>query len=210
MDYVSYLHQRLLIEEQLRRDLVAQEWLASTRQVGNVNTGNVGVYEATNAFANSRIDPLVSRNSYPGIRHPLLSGIPVEPAKKKQKAKVATLPRFTLQEGVAHSFPLPHPTLARPIGISSLSGFQELWDSLNEDSKHVRDAGQRLPLAKEIFARRVVRLDPSLMRSKLKRLTALPSDASGCDAGAKKGESTRVSVSQRVKRKRKGLKGTAS
>jgi hypothetical protein len=109
MDYVSYLHQRLLIEEQLRRDLVAQEWLTRTRQVGNVNTGNVGVYEATNAFANSRIDPLVSRNSYPGSRHPLLSGIPPEPAKKKQKAKVATLPRFTSKEGVAHSFLLGFP-----------------------------------------------------------------------------------------------------
>ena len=209
MDYVSYLHQRLLIEEQmqLRRDFVAQEWLSRTRQVGNVNTGNVGVYEATNAFANSRIDPLLSRNSFPGNKHPLLSATPQEPVKKK--AKVATLPRFTSKEGVAHSFPLPHPTNARALEISSLPGFQKVWDDL----KNVRDSGQTPAFAKELFARRVVRVDPSLLHSKLHHLTAQPSDPSGCDTGAVNDDSAgsiQVPASQRVKRKRRVLKGTAT
>jgi hypothetical protein len=149
--YASYMQQQYMIEEQLRRDLAAKDYLIRrARLLGTLNSINSDLLAAPAAFANTRIEP-----DRPGITRFLSDKRVLEPARKKAK-RVASAPTFTSRDGVAHSFPLPRREgeVARSARISNLSSFRSLWDRLHSPESKIMSS-----LAGEIFARQVGRWD---------------------------------------------------
>lgn len=176
-DYAA-LHQRLLLEEQMRRDLLAQAWIgAQLQQASQPQSGSVS-------------DLLEKLGLLPGGSAPSVkqlaessSSLP-EPPFKKPRLEVASKPPPTSAPEIVinlskkekkSSFPMPSLSgKDEPVPVKKLTSFNKTWSRLAENAGF-QDPEQKEEFVAEFFARNLYKNYSDSLYKKVNGLHSSPS-----------------------------------
>jgi hypothetical protein len=138
---IAAVHQRLLLEEQVRRDILAHALFQQQQYQQQATTAGNLLYKLglvpNNTSKESPNAPPLKKRRVDTVNQQQFTPAAISLSAKERKA----------------SFPLPGEHCRRPIQIRSLAAFEKTWTRLSDNK--LATSAQRQASAKELFSRKL-------------------------------------------------------